>query len=99
VKEPVTAQSEEDTISSLRVRHVGALVTLGNVVTTVGKDDGATYGPACTLSGNRLGRAALRREQGERFETNFREPMGRKANPITDVTITALGKEELELRL
>jgi hypothetical protein len=37
--------------------------------------DGVTPGPARTLSGNRLGRAALRREQRELFESNHREDL------------------------
>jgi hypothetical protein len=35
--------------------------------------DGVTPGPACTLSGNRLGRVDLWREQLELFESNHRE--------------------------
>jgi hypothetical protein len=47
------------------------------------------------LSGNRSGKAALRREQREQLEsiTMRIEPRGRKARLITDVTSTALGKE------
>jgi hypothetical protein len=34
------------------------------------KDDGDIPGPACALSGNCSGRAALRREQREQLESN-----------------------------
>jgi hypothetical protein len=37
------------------------------------KDDGGTPGLACTLSGNRSGRAALRGEQQEQLESNHRK--------------------------
>jgi hypothetical protein len=37
------------------------------------KNDGGTPGPAGTLSGNRLGLVALRREQWEQLESNHRK--------------------------
>jgi hypothetical protein len=37
------------------------------------KDDDGTHGPAGTLSGNRSGRTALRREQCEQLESNLPE--------------------------
>jgi hypothetical protein len=40
---------------------------------TADKDDGVTPGPARTLPGNHLGRAALRRAQRELLESNHRE--------------------------
>jgi hypothetical protein len=61
----------------------------------------STLRPARTLSGNRSGPAALRREQQEMLESKHRvnRAMGRKVRSITDVTNTALGKEEMAIRL
>jgi hypothetical protein len=51
----------------------------------------------CTLSGCLSGQAVLRREQWEQFESKHHEnrATGRKVRPITDVTSTALGREEM----
>jgi hypothetical protein len=66
--------------------------------TALGKDDddGGTRGLARTSSGNSLGRAALKREQRDQLLSNpaKSESRERKVRPITDVTSTALGKEE-----
>jgi hypothetical protein len=64
-------------------------------------DDSDTREPTGTLAGSRSERAALRCEQREQLESNFREnrAKGRKVRPITDVTSTALRKEEMAVRL
>jgi hypothetical protein len=41
--------------------------------TSLEKDGGSTPAPACTLSGNRSGRAAVRREQQEQLASKNRE--------------------------
>jgi hypothetical protein len=48
-----------------------------------------------------LGQAALRREQQELLERSQREnnARGRKLRSITDITSTALGKEEMVVSL
>jgi hypothetical protein len=60
------------------------------------KEDGGIPGPACTLSGNRLGQATLRSSGSSwRVITVRTEPQGRKVRPNTDIMSTALGKEEI----
>jgi hypothetical protein len=58
---------------------------------------GGTRGSVLTLSGNRSGRAALRREQREQLESNHVENRAKgkegEGRPITDVTSIALEKE------
>jgi hypothetical protein len=68
--EPATAQTKEEATSSLR----GASTTLRSLARTDRKkDDSGTTGSVGSLSGNHLGRAALRREQREQLESEYRE--------------------------
>jgi hypothetical protein len=61
-------------LAALRARDVRAPVSLGSLARTVGKqDDGGPPGPACTLSANHSGRAALKKEQREQLVSNHRE--------------------------
>jgi hypothetical protein len=60
--------------------------------------DGGTPGLAHILSGNCLRRAALRGSSW-RVITMRTEPWGRKARSITDITSTALKKEEMSVYL
>jgi hypothetical protein len=107
----------EETAHKLRAGDVGAPATLGRLPAPTErrifivwillchdvekKVDGSIPKPTCTLSGNRSGRAALRREQQEQLESNHREKWAteRKVRPITDVTSTALRGEEMAARL
>jgi hypothetical protein len=63
--------------------------------------DGGTPGLAGTLSGNRSGWVALRREQWKQLERNHHanQARGRKVRPIADVTSPVLRKEEIEVHL
>jgi hypothetical protein len=65
------------------------------------KLDGDTPGPTGTPRGNRLGRTALRREKWEHLESNNCQirALRRKVRPTTDVTSTALGRDEMAVRL
>jgi hypothetical protein len=58
-------------------------------------DDGDTPGSTGTLSGSHLGCADLRREQREWLESKH----CKKVRPITDITSTALGKEEMAVTM
>jgi hypothetical protein len=97
VEKSSPTQTEEETIRKSRARDGGAPAPSRKFLpqSLEKKDDGVTTGQARTLSGNRSGRPALRREQREQLESSYRgnRAKGRKARPTIDVTSTALGKE------
>jgi hypothetical protein len=65
------------------------------------EDYGSTPGSAGTVCGNCSVRAALKREQRERLESNHSDKLttGRKVRRSTDVASTVLGKEEMAVHL
>jgi hypothetical protein len=65
---------------------------------TLDEVDGGSPVPARTLSRSRSGLAALRREQLKSIH-NANCATGWKVRPITEFTSTALGKEEMAVRL
>jgi hypothetical protein len=98
VEEQTTAQAKETT-SSLRARDVGATTTVRTFTAPAGKDGDSTTGPARTLSGNRLGQAALRREQREQLESNHHASRrdGRRGRSETSQAVIEI--EEMAVRL
>jgi hypothetical protein len=68
-------ETKEETLYRVEVGDVGALTTLGTFAPTARKSRMIrdTPRPIGNLSGNRLGRAALRREQREPLEINHPE--------------------------
>jgi hypothetical protein len=71
MEEPATTQTKEETSSSLRPRDVKRRQFSECLPHQPEKDDDGRSGRI--LSGNSSGRAALRREQLEQFESNHRE--------------------------
>jgi hypothetical protein len=74
MEEWAPTQTEEETTSSLRDRCRSTGHSRNFYPQPSEKeDDGGTFESARILSGNRSGRAALRREQREQLESNHRE--------------------------